>query len=181
MSLPKCVLRMKDLKCVGINNWPTLKRRILKDNFPPGRYVGANTRVWDEAEVERWWATRPSAAPPENVKPAAASPAREVSNGREIKPPLRQECGAFPRALSSAAQVPCVARPYPPATLRLHRDRPTLRRNQQRKASHVHATAGWSDTVLEKRGHSYRPRRCGIHRNGEGRQVQPARWGKTGQ
>jgi hypothetical protein len=46
MSLPKCVLRMKDLKCVGINNWPTLKRRILKDNFPPGRYVGANTRVW---------------------------------------------------------------------------------------------------------------------------------------
>jgi predicted DNA-binding transcriptional regulator AlpA len=89
MSLPKCVLRMKDLRCVGINNWPTLKRRILKDNFPPGRYVGANTRVWDEAEVERWWATRPSAAPPENVKPAAASPAREVSNGRETKSPLR--------------------------------------------------------------------------------------------
>jgi hypothetical protein len=89
VALPKALLRMKDLKCVGIRNWPTLKRRVLNDNFPPGRYVGQNTRVWDEAEVERWWATRPSAAPPKNVKPAPSAPTEgsgRVSNNPVVTP-----------------------------------------------------------------------------------------------
>ena len=45
------LLRFKDLKRVGINNWPTLKRRVEKDGFPPGRYIGDNTRAWTEEEV----------------------------------------------------------------------------------------------------------------------------------
>jgi predicted DNA-binding transcriptional regulator AlpA len=85
--LPSKLLRFKDLTCVGIRNWPTLKRRVEQDNFPPGRYVGPNTRVWTTEEVERWWATRPSAAPPEINEPAAASPGREVSNGRDTQAP----------------------------------------------------------------------------------------------
>lgn len=35
MLLPSKVFRFPDLKRVGINNWPTLKRRIENDNFPP--------------------------------------------------------------------------------------------------------------------------------------------------
>src|SRR5262245_58929595 len=105
MALPKVVLRFKDLTRVGINNWPTLKRRIQQDNFPPGRYVGKNTRVWTEEEVERWFATRPSADPPENVKPAAASPGRENGNGRKPKSPLdKSELPILPR---------CCNPPYP--------------------------------------------------------------------
>jgi predicted DNA-binding transcriptional regulator AlpA len=73
-----------NLKCVGINNWPTLKRRVQQDNFPPGRYVGKNTRVWDEAEVRAWWDSRPKAGPPpEKVKPAPSA-ATEGSGREEI-------------------------------------------------------------------------------------------------
>ena len=38
--LPDELLRFTDLSRVGINNWPTLKRRIAHDNFPQGRYLG---------------------------------------------------------------------------------------------------------------------------------------------
>ena len=65
--LPVELMRFKDLSRVGITNWPTLKRRVLKDNFPPGRYIGTS-RIWTIEEVEAWWASRPTAAPPENVK-----------------------------------------------------------------------------------------------------------------
>ena len=43
--LPKKLLRFRDLECVGITNWPTLKRRVEKEGFPPGHYVG-KSRVW---------------------------------------------------------------------------------------------------------------------------------------
>ena len=64
------LLRFKDLTCVSITNWPTLKRRVLNEGFPPGRYVG-HLRIWTVEEVDEWWKSRPSAAPPDNVKPAA--------------------------------------------------------------------------------------------------------------
>jgi predicted DNA-binding transcriptional regulator AlpA len=86
-KLPSNLLRFRDLKCVGINNWPTLKRRIQSDGFPPGRRLGPNTRVWTEEEVERWWATRPSAAPPENVKPAAPVGSRDDGSRDNIQHP----------------------------------------------------------------------------------------------
>jgi predicted DNA-binding transcriptional regulator AlpA len=85
--LPSKLLRFKDLKCVAINNWPTLKRRIANDNFPPGRYLGENTRVWTQDEVEAWWLSRPSAGPPpENAKPATPVPSR--GSGRESNFPF---------------------------------------------------------------------------------------------
>jgi predicted DNA-binding transcriptional regulator AlpA len=85
-KLPSKLLRFKDLSCVSINNWPTLKRRVLNDNFPPGRYVGSS-RVWTVEEVEEWWKARPSAAPPDNViKPAA--PVCSRSDGRDSNIPV---------------------------------------------------------------------------------------------
>ena len=46
------LLRFADLKARGIvNNWPTLLRWIEKGIFPPGHYIGPNTRVWTEVEV----------------------------------------------------------------------------------------------------------------------------------
>jgi hypothetical protein len=60
--IPEQLLRFKDLARVGIFNWPTLKRRVEQDNFPPGRYVGKNTRVWSLDEVEACWDSRPKPA-----------------------------------------------------------------------------------------------------------------------
>ena len=74
MSLPNKLLRFRDLKRIGlIENWPTLKRRIESQGFPPGRLLGPNTRVWTEGEVEVWFVSRPEHLedpPPEIVKPA---------------------------------------------------------------------------------------------------------------
>jgi predicted DNA-binding transcriptional regulator AlpA len=71
-KLPNKVLRFKDLAKIGINNWPTLRRRIQQYNFPPGRYVGENTRVWTEEEVAAWFDSRPKAwPPPEKAEPTA--------------------------------------------------------------------------------------------------------------
>jgi predicted DNA-binding transcriptional regulator AlpA len=58
------LLRLRDLRERGIiNNWPMLKRRIERDNFPVGRMAGPNTRVWIEEEVDKWIKSRPTAGP----------------------------------------------------------------------------------------------------------------------
>ncbi len=58
------LLRFRDLKERGIvGNWPTLKARIQRDNFPPGRMVGPNSRAWLESEIEAWIKSRPVAGP----------------------------------------------------------------------------------------------------------------------
>jgi hypothetical protein len=62
MALP-VLLRFRDLKHVGIRNWPSLKRRVEKDGFPAGRYIGGS-RVWTEEEVLTWFNSRPKADPP---------------------------------------------------------------------------------------------------------------------
>lgn len=89
--LPSKLLRFKDLAKVGITNWPTLNNRVAHDNFPPGRYVGKNTRVWTLEEVEAWWDSRPPGGRPPDIvgEPAAGSPARETSNRRETEASLR--------------------------------------------------------------------------------------------
>ena len=55
------LLRFRDLKRVGITNWVTLRRRVEKDGFPPGRLLGPSQRVWTTQEVEDWFNTRPKA------------------------------------------------------------------------------------------------------------------------
>jgi hypothetical protein len=58
-ELPE-LLRFRDLKAVGINNWVTLRRRIDKDGFPPGRLLGPKQRVWVLQEVMDWFNSRPT-------------------------------------------------------------------------------------------------------------------------
>ena len=59
MSLPK-LIRFSDLKERGIvNNRVTLGQWIETQGFPPGRMLGNNTRVWDEAEITAWLESRP--------------------------------------------------------------------------------------------------------------------------
>jgi predicted DNA-binding transcriptional regulator AlpA len=59
------LLRFRDLKERGvIRNWPTLKNRIDRDGFPPGRMTGPNERTWTETEVEAWISSRPVARKP---------------------------------------------------------------------------------------------------------------------
>jgi predicted DNA-binding transcriptional regulator AlpA len=60
MSEKKKFLRFRDLKARGIvGNWQTLQRWIQFRGFPPGRLLGANSRVWTEQEVEDWIAQAP--------------------------------------------------------------------------------------------------------------------------
>lgn len=53
------LLRFIDLKNSGmIGSRPTLARMIKNHEFPPGRLLGAKTRVWTEDEVDAWFASR---------------------------------------------------------------------------------------------------------------------------
>ena len=53
-------VRFKDLRNAGIvGSWPQLARLISGQNFPVGRYIGPNTRVWEVTEVEAWLESRP--------------------------------------------------------------------------------------------------------------------------
>jgi predicted DNA-binding transcriptional regulator AlpA len=62
--MPTKWLRFRDLKARGIvKNWPTLKRRVEKDGFPPGRMTGPNERTWTEEEIDEWYASRPVEGP----------------------------------------------------------------------------------------------------------------------
>ena len=55
------LLRFSELKERGIaRNWPTLLLLIERHNFPPGFYLGANSRVWRESDVAEWIANCPS-------------------------------------------------------------------------------------------------------------------------
>lgn len=61
-------LRFSDLKKRGIvNNRASLRNRILKHGFPPGRLIGPNTRAWTDEEIDEYTANcpvAPKAAPP---------------------------------------------------------------------------------------------------------------------
>lgn len=55
----KQLLRFKDLKARGIVRcWPTLKKWIEREGFPPGIKLAASTRAWTEDEIEAWLASR---------------------------------------------------------------------------------------------------------------------------
>jgi hypothetical protein len=55
-------LRFSDLKRLGIvPNRVTLSNWIRYQNFPKGRLLGPNTRVWDEEkEIVPWLEARPT-------------------------------------------------------------------------------------------------------------------------
>jgi predicted DNA-binding transcriptional regulator AlpA len=66
-------LRYRDLEERGIvPNRGTLRNWIRDQGFPPGSLVGPNTRLWQEAEITAWLASRPTelkAAP--KLKPSS--------------------------------------------------------------------------------------------------------------
>jgi hypothetical protein len=55
------LIRFKHLKERGIvENWPQLKRLVENCRFPHGRYLGPNSRVWFEDEIDEWLDARPT-------------------------------------------------------------------------------------------------------------------------
>jgi predicted DNA-binding transcriptional regulator AlpA len=55
------LIRFRHLKERGIvENWPQLKRLVEKCGFPSGRYLGPNSRVWFEDEIDAWLDSRPT-------------------------------------------------------------------------------------------------------------------------
>lgn len=56
------MLRFPDLVARGLfNSRMTLKRAIDSQGFPPGVLITPNSRAWDEAEIDVWIASRPTA------------------------------------------------------------------------------------------------------------------------
>jgi len=54
-------LRFRDLKARGlVDNRTTLQRWIQQQQFPPGRLLGPNVRVWSDTEISVWLASRPA-------------------------------------------------------------------------------------------------------------------------
>jgi hypothetical protein len=88
--MPSKLFRFKDLKCVGIRNYPTLKRWQKTQGFPIGRLLGENTRVWTVEEVEAWWESR-AEPPPEILKPA---PLLQEGSRRVVKEDRHQSSTA---------------------------------------------------------------------------------------
>jgi predicted DNA-binding transcriptional regulator AlpA len=66
------LIRYCDLAAKGVvNSRMTLKRLIDFQGFPPGVLITPNARAWDEAEVNAWIASRPTARKPSTRNSAA--------------------------------------------------------------------------------------------------------------
>jgi hypothetical protein len=88
-------LRFRDLQERRIaDSWAQLRNLIQKQDFPPGRMFGPNTRVWDEEnEIEPWLASRPIAGP---APRGAAKAGRGRSRKAETAGKGRPETAATP-------------------------------------------------------------------------------------
>jgi hypothetical protein len=101
--MDKVLLRIKDLRRYGVNNWMTLARWIANEGAPAGFYLGPNTRCWYKEDWDTWLANRPSAAPPENASAANSCSTRsdggtiDTSAGRQSNPRDRR-IGSIPQA-----------------------------------------------------------------------------------
>jgi hypothetical protein len=96
-------LRFADLKARGVvRNWTTLSRLVREQKFPPGTRVGAQSRAWEEAEVEAWLASRRIAVP------VHAAPAAALVQEAELPP------GDVSGSARAKRKQPS-ARPKPPA------------------------------------------------------------------
>jgi predicted DNA-binding transcriptional regulator AlpA len=63
-TLPDVLLRFNDLKRMGLfSSHNKLKRKIERDGFPPGIWVGENSKAWLQSEVMAWLASRPTTRP----------------------------------------------------------------------------------------------------------------------
>jgi hypothetical protein len=59
------LVQFGDLKTANIvASYCGLELLIRRHGFPPGRWLGASTRVWLVDEVVQWLATRPTERPP---------------------------------------------------------------------------------------------------------------------
>ena len=59
------LLRFADLKDRHIaHSWAQLKRLQKLHNFPTGKLLSPNIRVWTEEEVADWYASRPVSGVP---------------------------------------------------------------------------------------------------------------------
>jgi predicted DNA-binding transcriptional regulator AlpA len=57
----KRLIKFKDLKARGIvQSWAQLGHLIESHDFPTGFYLGSNTRVWNESNVDDWLVNRPT-------------------------------------------------------------------------------------------------------------------------
>jgi hypothetical protein len=58
------LLRFADLRERGVvDSWAQLRRLIDHCGFPQGRMLSPNQRTWDEAEIDAWYAARPTEGP----------------------------------------------------------------------------------------------------------------------
>ena len=98
MALP-VLLRFINLASFGITNWPSLKRRIEQDNFPPGRYVGRK-RVWTLEEVQAWFDARPEGGRPPDIVlkpgPSGATEGTGRDQSQATPNPLIRYCASTP-------------------------------------------------------------------------------------
>jgi predicted DNA-binding transcriptional regulator AlpA len=63
------LIRYNDLVARGVvASRMTLWRLIREYNFPEGKLITPNARAWDEAEVDAWIASRPTARKPSTRK-----------------------------------------------------------------------------------------------------------------
>src|SRR5262249_41915104 len=61
---PELLLRFADLKRMKlISTFAALKRKIDNEGFPPGRWIGPNTRAWLASEGMEWIKSRPASRP----------------------------------------------------------------------------------------------------------------------
>jgi hypothetical protein len=78
------LLRFADLESAGIvKSWAQLKRLQALYDFPPGRMLSPNVRVWGEDEINRWLKNRPTAGP----EPRGAARTRREARRRKAMLP----------------------------------------------------------------------------------------------
>jgi predicted DNA-binding transcriptional regulator AlpA len=71
------LIRYNDLVARGVvASRMTLWRLIREYNFPEGKLITPNARAWDEAEVDAWIASRPTARKPSTRKTSPNSGAQ---------------------------------------------------------------------------------------------------------
>jgi hypothetical protein len=77
--------RFNDLNENNIVKSHTQLRHLqVHENFPLGRLIGPNTRVWSVSEINKWLEGRPSEKSPLILKRAAASMAARRARRHEV-------------------------------------------------------------------------------------------------